>query len=247
MSDLGVLLDHLGQPVLPGSTLKGRLRSTCESLSHALGLTACLLDREASGIDCVSDVNFYRQIRNKYQKALEQGLEQRLAWIDKHTCDVCKLFGSPVRAARLRMSDGMLCDWTSAVRVRDGVVIDRDSHTAVAGLKYDYEVAPAGTKFNIAIDLENPSDQDLALLGVALFEWQAGSSLGGFVSRGLGRFHVEDIQHVGVDFNDPEQRIKVLTATDPAERCGIPEENWEQYYADKIEVQLNSLTSTQEN
>lgn len=238
MSDLGVMLTTTGEPILPGSSLKGKLRSTCETLSHALGLSACLLNREASGIKCTSDVKYYSDVREDYQDTFEKGLDNRLEWIENHTCDVCKLFGSPVRAGRLWVSDGKLEPWTSVVQVRDGVVIDRDSRTAVDGLKYDYEVVPPSTRFQLCIDLENPADADLALLGAALFDWHAGSSLGGFTSRGLGRFHLEDIKVSQVDLSDPDQRLNFLTKTDPAARFTDLEEGWESYFGDRIERQL---------
>ena len=233
MSDLGVMLDPKGQPILPGSSLKGRLRSTCETLSHALGLSACMLNRDASRVQCTSDVNYYRRVREDYQKALQKGLQDRLQWIDANTCDVCKLFGSPVQAGRLWVSDGMLKEWASVVQVRDGVVIDRDSQTAVNGLKYDYEVVPPGSRFELCIDLENPTDQDMALLGVALFEWHAGSSIGGFTSRGLGRFHLENIKLAGVDMTDAEQRVQFLTATKAEDRFSDLG-NWECYFTKRI-------------
>ena len=53
----------------------------------------------------------------------------------------------------------------------------------------------------------------MALFGAALFEWHSGSSIGGFTSRGLGRFHLEEIKLLGIDLSDPEQRVKFLTAT----------------------------------
>ncbi len=245
MSDLGVVIDPKGQPVLPGSSLKGKLRSTCETLSHALGLSACMLNYEASGVKCTSDVNYYRNVLEAYQKALRGGLQDRLQWIDDNTCDVCTLFGSPLQAGRLRISDGMLKKWASVVQVRDGVVIDRDSQTAVNGLKYDYEVVPPGSQFELCIDIENPTDEDMALLGAALFEWYAGSSIGGFTSRGLGRFHLENIRLAGVDLTDPKQRMKFLTATKTEDRLSCLE-GWETYFTTHIQRQLNSTTETEE-
>ena len=212
MSDLGVMLTTTGEPILPGSSLKGKLRSTCETLSHALGLSACMLNHAASGVNCTSDVNYYQCVRDTYQQTLKQNLQTRQQWIVTNTCDVCQLFGSPVKAGRLWVSDGALKEWASVVQVRDGVVIDRDSQTAVDGLKYDYEVIPPSSQFELCIDLENPTDPDLALLGIALFEWYAGSSIGGFTSRGLGRFRIKNIKLSGVDMNDPDQRLKFLTA-----------------------------------
>ena len=241
MSDLGVMIDPKGQPILPGSSLKGKLRSTCETLSHALGLSACMLNHEVSNVKCTSDVNYYhkRKVREAYQKALQKGLQARLKWIDDHTCDVCKLFGSPVQAGRLWVSDGMLKEWAAVVQVRDGVVIDRDSQTAVNRLKYDYEVIPPGSQFELCIDLENPTDRDMALLGAAIFEWHAGSSIGGFTSRGLGRFHLDDIKLAGVDLQDPEQCVKFLTATKAEDRLSDLD-SWETYFTEYIKQQLNS-------
>lgn len=245
MSDLGVMLTTTGEPILPGSSLKGKLRSTCETLAHALGLSACLLNRAASGIDCVSDIKYYSEVREDYQNTFQLGLDKRLQWIEDHTCDVCKLFGSPLKAGRLWVSDGTLGEWASVVQVRDGVVIDRDSRTAVDGLKYDYEVIPPSSQFQLCIDLENPTDADLALLGAALFEWHAGSSLGGFTSRGLGRFHLEDIKVSHVDLNDPDQRLKFLTKTDSADRFSDLEEEWESYFSERIKQQLQSTANSQ--
>ena len=243
MSDLGVVLDPSGQPVLPGSSLKGKLRSTCEALAHALDLSACMLNREASRVDCVSDIKYYSKVREAYRKASKQGLESRLRWIDDHTCDVCKFFGSPVRAGRVRISDGMLREWAATVQVRDGVVIDRDSHTAVDGLKYDYEVVPPGTQFGLCVDLENANDKDLALLGAALFEWHTGSSIGGFTSRGLGRFKLKEIELFGVDLSVLEQRVKYLTATRADQRLANLG-NWETYFTARIEQHLRSTESS---
>lgn len=241
MSDLGVMIDPKGQPILPGSSLKGKLRSTCETLSHALGLSACMLNHEVSGVKCTSDVNYYRSVREAYQETLkkEKGLQDRLQWIDGHTCDVCKLFGSPMQAGRLWVSDGMLKEWASVVQVRDGVVIDRDSQTAVNRLKYDYEVVPPGSQFDLCVDLENPTDRDMALLGAAIFEWHAGSSIGGFTSRGLGRFRLKNIKLAGVDLSDSAQRVKFLTATKAKDRLSDLG-NWETYFTEHIQRQLKS-------
>lgn len=238
MSDLGVLLDPRGLPVLPGSSLKGKLRSTCESLAHALDLSACLLNFAASEVRCVSDVGFYKNRRDSHKEALEAGPQVQLAWIKDNTCDVCKLFGSPVRASRLRCGDGTLQNAdTVVVQVRDGVVLDRDSHTAVNGLKYDYEVVPAGTAFAVRFDLDNPTPADEALFGAALFEWAAGSSLGGFTSRGLGRFHIDSVKLRGVDLDDARQRVAYLTATSPEKRLSELSD-WETYFNGRINEHL---------
>jgi CRISPR-associated RAMP protein (TIGR02581 family) len=234
MSDLGVVLDPAGVPLLPGSSIKGKLRATCESLAEHLGLLACFLNQQASERPCVSDVKYFSSIREQHQQAIRQGPEAQLQWIAEHTCDVCRLFGSPVQKSRLRCSDGKLESAAVSVQVRDGVVLDRDSRKAVDGLKYDYEVSSAGACFAVCFDLDNPSDDDEALFGVALFEWSAGSSLGGFVSRGLGRFRLEKVAVRGVDFGDAKQRIRYLTKVDPAAKW-TDLGNWESYFGSQIE------------
>lgn len=236
-SDLGVLLDPVGRPVLPGSSLKGKLRSTCESLAHTLNFSACFLNVNASGVNCVSDIGYFSKVKEQHNRAIRDGgPEALLDWINKHTCDVCKLFGSPVRASRLRCADGQLETHDAAVvQVRDGVVLDRDSHTAVPGLKYDYEVLPAGTSFTLLFDLDNTTDADEALFGAALFEWSAGGSMGGFTSRGLGRFHLEEIKVFGVNLENVKERVAYLTTTDPAKRLR-DRGDWKAYFADKIRL-----------
>lgn len=236
-SDLGVLLDPVGKPVLPGSSLKGRLRATCEGLAHALGRSACFLNTQASGVKCVSDVkDYYPEVKEQHTSVVRSGDPHGLLeWINENTCDICKLFGSPVRGARLRIADGRLeTHDVPVVQVRDGVVLDRDSHTAVPGLKYDYEVLPALTGFCLRFDLENTSVADEAVFGAAMFEWSEGSSIGGFTSRGLGRFHLENIQVFGVNLEDPKERVAYLTTTDPAKRLR-DRGDWKAYFTGKIE------------
>ena len=132
----------------------------------------------------------------------------------------------------------MLKEWASVVQVRDGVVIDRDSQTAVDRLKYDYEVVPPGTRFDVCIDLENATNEDLALFGAAVFEWHMGSSLGGFTSRGLGRFHLECTTLTGVDMSCESQRRRFLTETNAADRYS-PFDDWEGYFRGCIKQQQN--------
>ncbi len=241
-SDLGVLLDAAGQPMLPGSSIKGKLRSTCEALAPALNLRACLLNVDASGVECASDVRWYSRHRECYRRALEAGVEQQLAWIRRNTCDVCQFFGSPVQAARLRCSDGTLINPGAAtVRVRDGVVLDRDSHTAADGLKYDYETVAAGTRFEVVFDLDNPTLADEALFGAALFEWASGSSLGGFTSRGLGRFRLENVTLRGVDLDNQQERLRYLTRPKPEDKLN-DRGDWQAYFQRRIENHLQPST-----
>lgn len=232
-SDLGLLRNSQGLPTLPGTSLKGRLRSTCESLAHALDQAACCLDSLASGVDCISDVkNYFPAVNAQYQS--RRTFDGRMQWLEQHTCDVCKLFGSPLHASRIRVSEGVLKENSvSSVQVRDSVVLDRDSHTAVDGLKYDYEVSQAGTEFEIEIELQDASDQELALIGAALMDWSDGVSVGGFTSRGLGRAKFAVSRLLSVDFTNANQRLQWLMGRTINERYQ-QETDWQGFFIEKF-------------
>ncbi|MCP4351105.1 MAG: CRISPR-associated RAMP protein [Desulfobacterales bacterium] len=207
-TNMGILSEPDGRPILPGSTLKGNFRSFAERLSGYLGLDACLLDSDLSGIPCVSDKEYHEKVYDEFRKIKHE--KEKLDWLEKHTCHVCRLFGSPLQASRIFFSDGGLLNWGRSIQVRDGVCIDRDSETARYGAKYDFEVIPRGAEFHVTIEIENPEDQELALAGAALTEWENGFRLGGFTSRGLGRVFLSDTKVMQVDYTDSEQFRKYL-------------------------------------
>lgn len=204
-TNMGVLSDPSGLPILPGSTLKGNFRSLAEGLAEHVGLKACMLDKSISNVDnCVNGDDKHR--KTVYEKFKELDNEsEKIELLNKNLCNVCQLFGSPLHASRIFFSDGTLKEYSGNLQVRDGVCIDRDTETARDKAKYDYEVVPAGALFDISIDIDNPSDNDLVLVGAALAEWKNGFRLGGFTSRGLGKVRFTDIKIEQVDYTDPAQ------------------------------------------
>lgn len=202
-TDMGVLKDWAGRAVLPGSSLKGNFRAMAERLASYLNLTACCLDSQLSGVNCVSDQD-HRKIHLPEFHALNSEPE-KINWLGNHTCDICRLFGSPLQTSRIFFSDAELLVGGEFFEIRDGVVLDRDSQTARHGLKYDFEVAPAGAVYSISIDLENPADAELGLVGAVLQEWKHGFRLGGFSSRGLGKVSLSELQVSQVDYSNLEQ------------------------------------------
>jgi CRISPR-associated RAMP protein (TIGR02581 family) len=208
-TDMGVLKDYQGLPVLPGSTLKGCFRATAERLAGHLGLTACLLDSELSGQNCVGDQRYFQMVNEDFKS--QKSERNKLDWLCANTCDICKLFGSPLQASRIFFSDGQLVAWSGRYQVRDGVVIDRDSGTARTRLKYDYEVASRGTSFELSIDIENPEDKELGIVAAVVSEWQSGFRIGGFTSRGLGKGSLLNLKTEMLDYsNNSELRDYLL-------------------------------------
>ena len=179
-TDQPVMRDALGQPFIPGSSVKGALRSSLEAILHGLDrqdLKAC----DIFAARCVGD--------SAEDKGRSDG-GQPIPFGDvlKRSCTACNLFGSSFIAGRVFIHDLPCCKPDAATEVRDGVGIHRDLGTAQQGIKYDVEVVPAGTRFELEILLENVYDFQLALLLQCLDMLHRGEILiGGLTSRGLGK------------------------------------------------------------
>ena len=172
--DLPVVKTHRGDPFIPGSSLKGVVRSTVEALLRAAGiegLRACNpLDEDAS---CGTHT-------------------ERDAPLRAH-CAVCRLFGSHLVASHVRFSDAHLVrrGGPNPLEKRDGVSIDRDLRVAADKRKYDVEVVAPGTAFSLEVLVQNPEDWLMGLLVAGLEPIENGfTALGGFTSRGLGRVDI---------------------------------------------------------
>lgn len=227
-SDSPVIRTPDGLPFIPGSSFKGAFRSTVEKLTLAAGLSSCALLEGQGCIGAQGDeqrrFNQAWHDRNQditYLNAMNQGL-----------CDTCKLFGSPYAASRLYFADLLPPEddrlAASMIQVRDGVAIDRDSEKAVDRLKYDYEVVASAQTFQVSIQLEGPTDNDLALTCLGLKEFASGfGHIGGKRSRGLGACRIDDLQIYAFDLTDAntEERgrrlQKYLLGKTPAEKLTI--------------------------
>lgn len=215
-TDSPVIRDAAGRPFIPGSSFKGAFRAHLESLVRGLnrgGLSACdpladpcIPNKSQNGKLGIEDLKAQAE-----EKATEDGRVNRVKYdeiltekIVSQSCDVCRLFGSPWLASHVMIKD-LFVDpdwWAGRVELRDGVGIDRDTETARQGVKYDFEVVPASTRFNLEIVVENADDELLGLLAIGLRELEQGRvSLGGKTTRGLGsvRLELQELEVVGDD------------------------------------------------
>lgn len=212
-TDSAVMRDAAGQPFIPGSSFKGALRAHVESLLRALkpdDVTFCCDPLAApcitkDGIAQIKEQAKERattakkdeaQAQKEPSKALERAIYDRemTAGILRQTCQMCRLCGSPYLASRLLVKDLFVdpASWFGKFELRDGVGIDRDTETARANIKYDFEVVPASTRFRLEMALENGDQQATWFFLVSLQELQRGRvSLGGKTTRGLGQVQVQ--------------------------------------------------------
>lgn len=213
-SDSPVVLTPDGLPYIPGSSLKGSLRSTTEKLvaglPEELGLTTCGLCEGMQSETCATaraEAIFKQRRQARDAKEARRIIEEERGTL----CHTCQLFGSPFAAGRIVVSDlGLLEEsWSTAIQIRDGVAIDRDTETARPSLKYDFEVVPASTRFQMRLVLENATEIDLRLLSIGLSEFISGyGSIGGFRTRGLGGCLLDELKIYKLDLANPDPAIR---------------------------------------
>jgi CRISPR-associated RAMP protein (TIGR02581 family) len=137
-TDLPVVRAADGKPFIPGSSIKGVVRSQLERVIRSVSSS------ERDQCDplvkpCVGP-GLKDQLMNQAGRNEEEFA--RLVW--DQSCKVCRLFGSPWFSSRLFFRDAPLTnadDLLVATQIRDGVGIDRDRGAAKDRLKYDFEVA----------------------------------------------------------------------------------------------------------
>jgi len=171
------VVNHPGTTVyLPGSSLKGVLRSYCEGIGRALGLRPEVCDpfNEKSSCRCEADPNTEMPVPERYQTS----------------CHICRLFGSTRLGGRIAIADAYPTQETIAVTnttsQRTGVGIDRLLGSSFRGALYDFEVVERGA-FLTRIKIENFELWQVGLLALALRDLNEGHLRIGFgTSRGMG-------------------------------------------------------------
>ena len=252
-SDLPVIKDALGRPLIPGASFKGALRSRLESFLR--GIDPSLADDPA---------NFTSSTRNNQVKAFkEQYKDNDLALTEALigiTDEVSRLFGSPWIASKFQVRDlTVLPDsWFGQYQERDGVAIDRDTETAADGKLYDYQVVPAGTPFEFKAVVENAEEWELGLLMIGLHQFETEQiPLGGGRSRGLGVVKLEINQIHWFDTEDDPNRLltylqnlikgEMTTYQCSPERQNALKQDWTDALITHLRQKLSSLSKSEAN
>lgn len=157
---------------LPGSSLKGVIRSHCERIARTLG------------VDCCDPVG--ERQSPCHQEIAEEGDAQRQSKIYKGVCVLCRTFGSTQIASRVRFADGFPEPGTVRTETRTSVAIDRLTGGSKGGALFQFEAVIAG-RFLSRIMLHNYQLWQAGLLALALRDLDAGRlQLGYGTSRGMG-------------------------------------------------------------
>ncbi len=249
-SDLPVIKDALGRPLIPGSSFKGALRSRLESfLRGIVGNERKLVANPAIEDEWSITSQEMKKIKENFQDDRTLTAE-----ILKHTDLISHLFGSPWIASKFQVRDLTVKpeDWFGQYQERDGVAIDRDTETAADGKLYDFQVVPAGTPFEFKAIVENAEDWELGLLMIGLHQFETEQiPLGGGRSRGLGVVKLEIDKMRWIDVEDhPEfllEYLKKLVRGDetPYEDVADYTDEWVQKLIDRLTRKETKLSETQ--
>jgi len=192
-ADKGVIVDHNGKPYIPGSSLKGVLRTNVEIMVNSgIGFKdkfkSCLIVNDP----CLTEEQV-KGIKKKYEKENTKKDIKIAQEIYKQMCDVCKIFGSNYYASKISIRDCILDSEKAYIQKRDGVAIDRETGTAADNKKYDYEQVAAGTDFNFYMSVDNLDDDLVDLFELIINLLSSGDlQIGGKTTYGLGRVQLID-------------------------------------------------------
>ena len=192
-------------PYIPGSSLRGAIRSEVERILASVGATAKLQSCTLFEKDCcaekardfLSKLDKNERNQDTYEKNTKN--ERIAAFAEKELCDACKLFGSTVYASRLTIEDALPVGMEGnkiPKHIRDGVGIDRDTGAAKDGAKFDYEVIEPvknGLAFLLKMKAENVTGNDKKLLNLILGLLKRGLHVGGKRAGGLGEIKLREV------------------------------------------------------
>ncbi len=183
---------------LPGSSLKGVLRSHAERIARTL-------NPEAACDPLGGKDNPERSCGTCFDLRKKRNRAPNNATAYKEACLICKLFGCTWFASRLATEDAYAVGTPPEPTQRDGVGIDRFTGGAATTqrAKFELEVITEGT-FATTLHLRNFELWQLALLGFVLQDLADGLiRIGMGKSRGLGKVRGE-VQKVRIDFLGPK-------------------------------------------
>jgi len=169
-----------GKPYIPGSSLKGVLRSCIEAVFREEKTECFVCGKEK-----------FRPTKTNREQFLKE-LDQT----GFKLCPSCAIFGNEFIQGRLFLSDFYLKN-EAEITIRDGVRIDRETETAANQAKYDYEIVEPGAIFSgefVLINIQRQNKEYKALKQMLDWVNLGIIRIGGSTSRGLGRFEASLVE-----------------------------------------------------
>jgi len=183
------------QVYLPGSSLKGVLRSHAERIARTFGETKACDPFSQDGLTMFCGHRFEAR-KKRFNESPDN------AKVYAGSCPICRLFGSTWYGGRLATADAYAEGRPPNTEQRDGVGIDRFTGGAARGAKFELEVVTSGT-FLTTLHIRNFELWQLGLVGFLLQDLKDGLiRVGMGKSRGLGKVRGE-VRSIRMDFLGP--------------------------------------------
>ena len=232
-TDATIIRDSQGYPYLPGSSIRGVLRTAISQLAPRVFTNGqhFLIREEAE----LKEVHRQAQVKvNEMRQAThlvdtldaEAVLQDQL---DTLLTPAERLFGTVLWASPLIIPDLYPSTEPPYVsEVRHGVGIDRDTGAARDGAKYDFEVLPQQLTFAFFMRCDIPSSyrhmwHSMLALALRLLE-QGELTLGGRAARGIGQVQLTALKVYTLSLDDRQALVRALLADDHDEkRWGTPQ------------------------
>ena len=200
-----IATDHLGHPVIPGSSLKGRLRGYLLNVLSTINGS-----QEKKSAEVLANDHDYDKLCTRDDL---KNQKDQIAFMRKNASVLERLFGTPFAEGKIEVWDGECMSseyqiddsiknsefppyWNSKrfTYVDQSVAIDPETNTAIDKNLYSFEIVPPGVTFAINICGQNLSEIEIGML---IFSLEAFNSeiwpltLGAMGGRGFGRFSFE--------------------------------------------------------
>lgn len=215
------------EPFIPGSSLKGVIRSYAEKICRSLRddpVPVCLpyvtpgKEQEGEGNQASCGLRIGQFLKSEDKDAIPTSDVYRLS------CPACRSFGSHYFVGRVATSDAYLTEsfkktGKHLLETRDGVAIDRLTGGPAGGAKYDLEVLTKG-EFGTGLEIRNFERWQLGLLGLVLRDMGEGLlRIGMGKSRGLGRIRATIDRFRVTYFGKPPKKLIGLATGCSEEEC----------------------------
>lgn len=170
-----------GRPLLPGSALRGALRSRAEQILRTLAGDGAACDLHRKGHSCHERIEM-----------ASEGLSQALSFEEelRRHCSACRVFGSGRLASAVKLTDFHPVDAAQASpRTQEFVAVDRFTGGAAEGAKFDAQVcdrARVAGELHLELSPDRLQPWGLGLLALVLRDLLCGDLPLGFgTAKGL--------------------------------------------------------------
>lgn len=203
MAWVKVFRNGMEEVFLPGSSLKGTMRSHAERIARTVSdFAACnpFGTWRDKALSCSAALEVY--------KRKERMHDVPTPYVYEHSCPICRMFGNTFVMGRFATEDAYAVGEPPRIQQRDGVGIDRFTGGASRGAKFELEVITGG-EFKTFLHLQNFELWQLGLLGFVLQDLSDGLvRMGSGKSRGLGKV-VGEVKNITLHYvGDKEKMIE---------------------------------------